>query len=90
LPGLRPVTSFVLMVTIIASANMFGQSFIMTNGQYGTEVLSLLAYRTSISRLEIGLGSAVSVLLFACVLLISFIAIKIFKVDLAGSTGGKR
>ena len=32
LPGLRPVLIFVLLTTIIASANMFGQSFIMTNG----------------------------------------------------------
>jgi multiple sugar transport system permease protein len=61
----------------------------MTNGAYGTEVLSLLAYRQSISRLEIGLGSAVSVLLFLCVLIICFIAIKLFKVDLAGAQGGK-
>jgi multiple sugar transport system permease protein len=37
LPGLRPVTMFVTLITIIASANMFGQSFIMTNGAPGRE-----------------------------------------------------
>ncbi len=44
-------------------------------------------YNQTISRLEIGLGSAVSVLLFVCVLLICFIAIKVFKVDLARARG---
>ena len=34
------------------------------------------------------MGSAISVLLFLCVLLIAFLAIKVFKVDLAGSRGG--
>ncbi len=36
----------------------------MTAGANGTETVSFLAYRQTISRLEIGLGSAVSVLLF--------------------------
>jgi multiple sugar transport system permease protein len=32
LPGLRPVTVFVVTVTILASANVFGQAYIMTQG----------------------------------------------------------
>ena len=68
---------------------IFDNVFIMTNGANGTEVLSLLAYRTSIGRLEIGLGSAISVLLFLCVILICFIAIKLFKVDLAEREGSE-
>jgi multiple sugar transport system permease protein len=32
LPGLRPVLVFVVTVTLIASANMFGQSYLMTQG----------------------------------------------------------
>ena len=69
---------------------IFDSIFIMTNGAYGTEVLSLLAYRTAIGRLEIGLGSAVSVILFLCVGLIAFAAVKIFKVDLARGQGGAK
>lgn len=58
----------------------------MTGGDANTEVLSLLAYNQSISRLEIGLGSTVSVVLFICVLLMCVIAVKGFKVDLASGT----
>jgi multiple sugar transport system permease protein len=90
IPNMKAAIMVAVLFRALDAFRIFDNVFIMTNGQYGTEVLSLLAYRTSISRLEIGLGSAVSVLLFACVLLISFIAIKIFKFDLAGSTGGKR
>ena len=41
----------------------------------------------AIARLEIGLGSAVSVLLFLAVVLIAALFIKGFKVDLAGTRG---
>ena len=36
LPGLRPVLVFVI-TTILASANMFGQSYLITQGAPGTE-----------------------------------------------------
>jgi multiple sugar transport system permease protein len=59
----------------------------MTNGANNTESVSFLAYRQTISRLEIGMGSAVSVLLFICVVLIAAMFIKGFKVDLASARG---
>ena len=54
-----------------------------------TESVSFLAYRQTIARLEIGLGSAVSVLLFLCVVLIAVGFIKGFKVDLSQARGEK-
>jgi len=89
LPNMKAAIMVAVLFRALDAFRIFDNVFIMTNGAYGTEVLSLLAYRTSIGRLEIGLGSAVSVLLFLCVLLICFVAIKLFKVDLAGSQGGK-
>lgn len=89
IPNMKAAIMVAVLFRALDAFRIFDNVFIMTNGAYGTEVLSLLAYRQSISRLEIGLGSAVSVLLFICVLLICFMAIKLFKVDLAGSQGGK-
>ena len=60
----------------------------MTAGANDTETVSFLAYRQTITRLEIGLGSAVSVLLFlvrGAHRASSFI--KGFKVDLAQARG---
>jgi multiple sugar transport system permease protein len=89
LPNMKAAIMVAVLFRALDAFRIFDNVFIMTNGAYGTEVLSLLAYRTSIGRLEIGLGSAVSVLLFLCVLVICFVAIKLFKVDLAGAQGGK-
>lgn len=89
IPNMKAAIMVAVLFRALDAFRIFDNVFIMTNGEYGTEVLSLLAYRTSITRLEIGLGSAISVLLFICVLLIAFIAIKLFKVDLSGTTGDK-
>ncbi|MFC4555609.1 carbohydrate ABC transporter permease [Georgenia faecalis] len=84
LPNMKAAIMVAVLFRALDAFRIFDNIFIMTNGAQGTEVLSLLAYRTSIGRLEIGLGSAISVLLFACVGILAFIAIKGFKVDLAG------
>ncbi|MCK6210970.1 sugar ABC transporter permease [Georgenia sp. EYE_87] len=89
LPNMKAAIMVAVLFRALDAFRIFDNVFIMTNGANGTEVLSLLAYRTSIGRLEIGLGSAISVLLFLCVILISFIAVKGFKVDLAGARGGE-
>jgi multiple sugar transport system permease protein len=52
LPGLRPVLLFVVTTTILASANMFGQSYLITQGAPGTETRTVVAYIVSL-----GLGS---------------------------------
>jgi multiple sugar transport system permease protein len=88
-PNMKAAIMVAVLFRALDAFRIFDSVFIMTKGDFNTEVLSVLAYRTSISRLEIGLGSAVSVLLFICVLIICFLAIKIFKVDLAGTRGGK-
>ncbi|MFZ3415851.1 carbohydrate ABC transporter permease [Arthrobacter sp. 3Tela_A] len=87
-PNMKAAIMVAVLFRALDAFRIFDNVYIMTRGAYGTETLSLLAYRTSITRLEIGMGSAVSVLLFLCVILICFIAIKLFKVDLTGARGG--
>jgi multiple sugar transport system permease protein len=72
LPGLRPVLSFVTMVTIIASANMFGQSYLMTQGQPGTETRTAIYQiaETGLRNFSMGDAAAMSyVLTFALMVL---------------------
>ncbi|AEE47045.1 carbohydrate ABC transporter permease [Cellulomonas fimi] len=87
LPNMKAAIMVAVLFRALDAFRIFDNVFIMTNGSAGTTVLSLLAYRTSIGRLEIGLGSAISVLLFVAVIGICWIAIKLFKVDLAGARG---
>ncbi len=90
LPNMKAAIMVAVVFRALDAFRIFDNVFIMTQGQYGTETLSLLAYRTSIGRLEIGLGSAISVILFICVMIIALVAIKIFKVDLTGGSGKGR
>ena len=66
---------------------IFDTIFIMTAGAENTESVSFLAYRQTISRTALGLGSAVSVLLFLTVVLIAGLFIRGFKVDLSRVRG---
>ncbi|RIQ11197.1 carbohydrate ABC transporter permease [Jiangella rhizosphaerae] len=87
IPNMKAAIMVALLFRTLDAFRIFDNVFIMTQGANNTEVVSFLAYRQTISRLEIGLGSAVSVLLFLCVVLISFLFIKLFKVDLASARG---
>jgi multiple sugar transport system permease protein len=81
LPGLRPVTTFVLMITIIASANMFGQSFIMTNGQPGEETRTAIFYiaETGLQNFEMGQAAAASWVLTLLLMVTSVVAFGLLR-----------
>ena len=89
IPNMKAAIMVALLFRSLDAFRVFDSIFVMTGGANNTETVSFLAYRQTISRLEIGLGSAVSVLLFLCVVIICAIFIKGFKVDLSASTGGK-
>lgn len=84
LPNMKAAIMVAVLFRTLEAFRIFDNIYIMTAGANDTEALSLLAYNTSIGRLEIGLGSAISVLLFLSVLIIAGIFIKGFRVDLAG------
>jgi multiple sugar transport system permease protein len=81
LPGLRPVTSFVLMITIIASANMFGQAFIMTRGQPGEETRTAIYYiaETGLQNFQMGQAAAASWILTLLLMLTSVLVFAMFR-----------
>jgi len=87
LPNMKGAIMVALLFRTLDAFRIFDNVFVMTQGANGTETVSLLAYRQTISRTEIGLGSAVSVLLFLCVVLICFIFIKGFRTDLSKVRG---
>ncbi|WP_425467604.1 carbohydrate ABC transporter permease [Phytoactinopolyspora halophila] len=87
IPNMKAAIMVALLFRTLDAFRIFDNVFIMTQGAQGTEVVSFLAYRQTISRLEIGLGSAVSVLLFLSVVLISVAYIKLFRINLASARG---
>jgi ABC-type sugar transport system permease subunit len=65
IPSLRPVIYFVITISMITSAQLFVQPFIMTNGGPLDSTLSVvqLLYRKSFNDLEFGYGSAMGTVL---------------------------
>lgn len=65
LPGLRPVLVFVITVTILASANMFGQSLLITNGGPGesTTTAIMAIADLGLAQYRMGAASAMSYIL---------------------------
>jgi multiple sugar transport system permease protein len=89
IPNMKAAIMVAVLFRTLDAFRVFDSIFVMTAGANGTESVSFLAYRQTISRVEIGLGSAVSVLLFLCVVLIAALFIKGFKVDLSQARGDK-
>ncbi len=83
LPSMKAAIMVALLFRTLDAFRIFDNIFIMTGGANDTASLSMLIYRQTIDRTEIGLGSALSVILFICVLIIAAVFVKAFKVDLA-------
>jgi len=84
IPSLRPITTFVLLMGIVGTFQMFDQAFIFSNGSGGPEnstlTVALLIYRNAFGQNNtMGYAAAMSIMLAAIIFIISFIAQKINK-----------
>jgi multiple sugar transport system permease protein len=81
LPGLRPVTIFVFTITILASANLFGQSYLITQGQPGRETRSAIMQigEEGLRRFNMGSASAMSTVLTVVLLLVSVLSLSFLR-----------
>lgn len=75
MPGLRPVFTFVVTITILASANMFGQAVLVTQGGPGdsTRTALMVIADTGLSQFRMGQATAMSYVLAACLAVVSLI-----------------
>jgi multiple sugar transport system permease protein len=71
LPLIRPALMVAVLFRTLDAFRIYDSVFIMTRGANDTETVSVLGYQQLINRLNLGLGSAVSILIFLCVVLIA-------------------
>ncbi|MCR2813670.1 sugar ABC transporter permease [Microbacterium sp. zg.Y1090] len=83
LPGIRHVLLLVMVMQVIASFQVFGQVNIMTGGGPGsaTDVVIRHIYQTGFRDFELGYASAMSLVLFAIMLVVSVIQMKYLGKD---------
>lgn len=79
LPTIRPIMLFVIITSTIASFNVFGQPYLMTRGGPGdsTEVLLMGIVNLAFEERELGVASAMALLMSLIMIVISVIQFKI-------------
>ena len=87
LPNMRAAIMVAVLFRALDAFRIFDNIFVMTKGAQGTESSSFLTYRQVIEQFQLGMGSALSVLLFLAVLLLAFLIVRLFRVDLAQARG---
>jgi multiple sugar transport system permease protein len=87
LPNMRAAIMVAVLFRALDAFRIFDNIFVMTKGAQNTESSSFLTYRQVIEQFQLGMGSALSVLLFLSVLILAFGIVKLFGVDLAQARG---
>jgi multiple sugar transport system permease protein len=90
LPLMKPAILVALLFRTLDSFRIFDNIFILTGGNNGTGSVSVLGYDNLFNALTRGIGSAISILIFICVVVIAFMFIKGFGTAAPGTDIGKR
>lgn len=80
-PLLAPTIFFVVVVSALLSARIFLMPYIITGGGPGnsTRVLSMLIYETGFSYFKMGRAAAISVILFALMMMLTFAQMRLSR-----------
>ena len=90
LPLMKPAILVALLFRTLDSFRIFDNIFIMTGGNNHTGSVSILGYDNLFNALNLGIGSAISILIFICVAIIAFLFIKGFGTAAPGTDIGQR
>jgi len=85
LPIIKPAVVVALLFRTLDAFRIFDNIFVLTNGANNTDSVSILGYDNLFKGFNVGLGSAISVLIFGCVGVIALIFVKVFG---AATPGG--
>ncbi|KUH86409.1 ABC transporter permease [Mycobacterium sp. GA-1999] len=90
LPLIKPAILVALLFRTLDAFRIFDNIYILTGGANNTGSVSILGYDNLFKAFNVGLGSAISVLIFLCVAIIAFIYIKIFGAAAPGAAEERR
>jgi multiple sugar transport system permease protein len=87
-PLIKPAILVALLFRTLDAFRIFDSVYIISNGNNpNVETVSVLGFNELLTRLNLGVGSAISVLIFLCVVLIAFLFVKGFGTSLAAQRG---
>jgi multiple sugar transport system permease protein len=90
LPLIKPAILVALLFRTLDAFRIFDNIYVLTGGANDTGSVSILGYDNLFKAFNVGLGSAISVLIFLSVAVIAFIFIKIFGAAAPGAEEERR
>lgn len=83
LPLLRPTMAFVLAISTISAFKSFELQYLLTEGgpNDATNVIALSIYRLGLKHLQMGKASALSVLMFLVILVLTLVQLRVVRAD---------
>lgn len=88
LPIMKPAILVALLFRSLDAFRIFDQIYILTAGAHNTTPVSLLSFNQVFVGLNLGIGSAMSILIFLVTVIIALLFIKGFGTAAPGSEGG--
>ncbi len=89
-PLIKPSIMVAVLFRTMDAFRIFDNIYVLTNGANDTSSVSIIAYNNLIKGLNLGIGSAMSVLIFITIAIIAFIFIKVFGAAAPGNDEGRR
>ena len=90
LPLIKPAILVALLFRTLDAFRIFDNIYVLTGGANETGSVSILGYDNLFKAFNLGLGSAISVLIFLSVAIIAFIYIKLFGASAPGADEERR
>jgi multiple sugar transport system permease protein len=87
LPLIKPAILVALLFRTLDAFRIFDNIYVLTGGSNNTGSVSILGYDNLFKGFNVGLGSAISVLIFVCVAIIAVIFVKVFGASAPGGDG---
>lgn len=84
-PMMKPAILVALLFRTLDAFRIFDNIYVLTNGSNGTGSVSILGYDNLFKGFNVGLGSAISVLIFLCVVIIAVVFVKLFGAAAPGA-----
>ncbi|MGH3787987.1 MAG: carbohydrate ABC transporter permease [Pseudonocardiaceae bacterium] len=85
LPIMKPAILVALLFRTLDAVRIFDSIYILTQGSNGTGSVSMLGYNNLFVGFNLGIGSAISVLIFIVVAILAFVFVKLFGAAAPGT-----
>jgi multiple sugar transport system permease protein len=79
MPLIKPISAVVAVMAVIRGFQAFSAQVVLTDGSFNTEVVNLFIYKTAFASARMGRASAVAVLMFVLLAVVSLVQLRVLR-----------